>query len=124
MFLVANITTINPGTNLGSTFDSTKYDEVHAFIITQKIITTNDSGGDGLLIKGAIIQGANNISGSLSSDSENNDYLRKLSLTANLNTPSEAIYYDGTKYMYLFEDIFTYQKTYVMREKQFVGAYQ
>jgi hypothetical protein len=127
MFIVRGLTTINTGTNKGSTINLAKYDLVDAFIITNKIYIPDDAANDGLLIKGGIILNTNNadaFGGSVDANlfQGHAEFKRILTLSNNQRTPSDAVQYDGTRYMYLFKDLFEYESKFIIREKQFIDA--
>ncbi|MCA9384044.1 hypothetical protein KC909_06810, partial [Candidatus Dojkabacteria bacterium] len=114
VFIVDGQTTINPGGNKGSNDATpiTNYDVIEAFIITNRFESAPDTNEDGLLIEGGLI-----VTGS-------NDpvFGRDLGNVRNYQAPSEVFRYDGTRYMYLFGEMFTYKKNYNIREKAFINS--
>jgi len=113
IFVVSGTTTIGEGQDLASGGLTTVYDVVEAFIITDSFISSYDTQKDGLIIRGGVI--TNSLD-----PSSLNEFHRDNNLQRNQNAPSELIVYDGTRYIYTFEEILTYPQKRNPKEKLFV----
>lgn len=114
MFIVNNTTTVSPGVSLGSAGVETYYDQLHAYFITGLFATEADPSGDGIYIKGGVVE--------IDSTTNSNMLLnRNLGTTRNENSPSETIEYDP-RYLYIYGDLMTYAYGYNIREGQFIRA--
>lgn len=116
LFIVSGTTKVTEGFAGGSTdFPSnTIYDEVHGYFVTNNFETMTDSSGDGLYIKGGVVEIAPNPGENLSMSLN-----RDLGIIRNQYSPSEIIEYDP-RYLYIYGDLLTYVYGYNIRESQFI----
>ncbi|KXK26580.1 MAG: hypothetical protein TR69_WS6001000586 [candidate division WS6 bacterium OLB20] len=87
------------------------YDTLDGFILTNSFESPFDSQYDGLRIVGAVIA------------MENNNFNRDFGVVLNQLTPSEIIYYDGGRYMYLFGRILSMPNSFNIVEKPFIDSF-
>ncbi|HRN71459.1 MAG TPA: hypothetical protein PLS49_09875, partial [Candidatus Woesebacteria bacterium] len=114
MFIVQGTTTILPGDGLGSADpDKTVYDQVHGYFVTGLFSTVADPSGDGLYIKGGVVE-TDTAAGNMSLN-------RNLGNIRSQYSPSEIIEYDP-RYLYIYGDLMTYVFGYNIREGQFIRA--
>jgi len=114
MFIVQGTTTILPGDGLGSADpDKTVYDQVHGYFVTGLFSTVADPSGDGLYIKGGVVE-TDKTAGNMSLN-------RNLGNIRSQYSPSEIIEYDP-RYLYIYGDLMSYVFGYNIREGQFIRA--
>ncbi|MCA9379916.1 hypothetical protein KC675_01925 [Candidatus Dojkabacteria bacterium] len=114
MFIVSGTTTILEGDAKGSADpDRTIYDQMHGYFITSIFRTTADTFGDGLYIKGGVVETDLN-TGNMSLN-------RNLGTIRSQFSPSEIIEYDP-RFLYIYGELFTYTYGYNIREGQFIRA--
>lgn len=114
MFIVQGTTTILPGDGLGSADpDKTVYDQVHGYFVTGLFSTVADPSGDGLYLKGGVVE-TDTAAGNMSLN-------RNLGNIRSQYSPSEIIEYDP-RYLYIYGDLMTYVFGYNIREGQFIRA--
>lgn len=114
MFIVSKTTTILQGDAKGSADpDRTNYDQMHGYFITSLFRTTQDPYGDGLYIKGGVVE--------TELSNGNMSLNRDLGTIRSQFSPSEIIEYDP-RFLYIYGDLFTYAYGYNIREGQFIRA--
>lgn len=113
LFFVGGRTTVTPGNDRNSSDSQTNYDRIDSFIITRHFTSQADGELDGLLVDGGLILDTNGVG--------THNFNRDIGSTQSGSAPSEIIRYDGVRYIYLFEDILTYNQEYSLREKQFIN---
>lgn len=114
MFIVQGITTISVGEDLDSADpDRSFYDQIHGYFITGLLSTPVDGNGDGLYIKGGVVE----------TDLADGNMLlnRNLGTIRSQYSPSEIIEYDP-RYLYIYGDLMTYVYGYNIREGQFIRS--
>lgn len=117
MFIVSGTTTILAGSGAGSTDfpANTAYDQVDGYFVTKSFQTMNDPSGDGLFVKGGVVETEDNPDPATLAMNLNRD----LGIIRNRFSPSEIIEYDS-RYLYIYGDLLTYVYGYNIRESQFI----